>query len=150
MVKLSNTILNKLLKELQSSLEVEFKDNFTGLVLFGSYARNEANNHSDLDLIITFKKLPSSRVKRMELLTDFLLEFENKYELEINAIISDENKISKTYLVLDIAEYAKIIIDKNNKITNLFNSIKKDYDVGLVKKIPTGDHYMLWASDLIV
>lgn len=47
--------INSLLKELNNSLENKFKDNFTGLVLFGSYAKNKQNSSSYIDILLTFK-----------------------------------------------------------------------------------------------
>ena len=141
--------INNLLKELQEALENDFKDNFTGLVLFGSYAKAAQKPNSDIDLILTFKKLPENRLDRLRLIEDVIDSIEDKYKIAINPIVSNEEKLQKTYLLIDIADYAKIIVDKNKKITTLFNSIKKDYKKGLAQKKKVGDHYILWISDEI-
>lgn len=141
--------INKFLKELINKLELRFENNFTGLILFGSYARGNEKKGSDIDLIITFKKIPKNRLERLRLVEDIIDELESKYKIEINPIISNENKMQKSYLMADIADYSKIIVDKNRKITRLFNSINKDYAKGLIKKKTVGNHYMLWMSDNI-
>lgn len=84
------------------------------------------------------------------LLSDLNLALENKYNISINSILYNEKKLDKTYLIIDIAEYAKIIVDKNNKISILFDEIKSDYKKGLVKKNIVDNHYMLWVSDEII
>lgn len=135
--------ISQLLKTLQNFLENNFKNNFTGLVLFGSYAKGTQNPTSDIDILITFKKLPKSRIERIELVEDLLNDLEDKYQIEINPIICEEKNLNKSFLMLDIAEYAKILVDKNKKITQLFSQIKKDYDKGFVRKISRGEYYVL-------
>lgn len=139
--------INTLLKELTESLENEFKDNFTGLVLFGSYAINKQKSTSDIDIFLTFKKLPNLRYERIKLISKFVDEIEEKYNIPINPIVSQEDKLQKSYFIIDIAEYAKILVDKNNKIHNIFQEIKKDYEKGLAKKKKVGNHYLLWVSE---
>lgn len=135
--------INSLLEELQESLEKEFKDNFTGLVLFGSYAKGTQKHTSDVDIIITFKKLPVKRAEKQEFISDFLLPFEEKYHVDINAKISQDNMINKTILFYEIVDYAKILVDKNNKIDRLFKRIKKDYEKGDVKKIYRDNYHII-------
>ena len=113
------TLINKLLDELVFELESKFKENFTGMILFGSYAKGTQNKNSDLDIIITFKKLPENRLERMKLVENIINKIEDKYKIAINPIISNENKLEKTYLMIDIAEYAKILLDKNSHLTIL-------------------------------
>ncbi len=135
--------IENLLTELVLTLENNFKDNFTGLVLFGSYAKGTQNKTSDVDLLITFKKLPINRENKQEFISDFLLNFQEKYHIEINAKIAEENKINKTILIYEIADYARIIIDKNKKILKLFEEIKKDYESGFVKKIFRDNYHVI-------
>src|SRR5215218_7524455 len=43
---------NKIRKEIRSRLEAAFPDRLQGVLLFGSEARNEAREDSDLDLMV--------------------------------------------------------------------------------------------------
>jgi predicted nucleotidyltransferase len=47
----------KILKKSSEELANVFKDEFIGLILFGSWARGEAKADSDIDLLIVFKSL---------------------------------------------------------------------------------------------
>jgi predicted nucleotidyltransferase len=37
-------------------MNTDFQDNFQGLILYGSMARGEADNFSDIDLLVLLKK----------------------------------------------------------------------------------------------
>ncbi len=130
-------MIKKLLTELKDQLEKSHKENFTGLVLFGSYARNTQNKDSDVDLIATFKDLPESRTQRIEIFSQTLVDLELKYNINITLIAKKESELKKSALLTEIADYAKILIDKNIKLINLFKSIQKDYKNGFVKKLFT-------------
>lgn len=134
------------LKELRELLEYDFGDNFTGLVLFGSYARGTQKPKSDIDIIITFYKLPVRRVEKQEFISDFLLPLEEKYNININAKVSEDNSLEKTVLFYEIVDYAKIIVDKNNKINRLFNKIRIDYKRGYVEKIQRDNYHVIHFS----
>ena len=112
---------------------------FRGLILFGSYAKNKQKKTSDIDVIITFENLPKSIYQRDLLINDLIMGLEDKYLIEINPILADDNNLGKTPLMLEISDYAKIIEDKNSNIAQLFNSINKDYEEGYVKKIQKKD-----------
>lgn len=136
MVDETKKILNYLVEKLDDL------KSFKGLVLFGSYAKETQNKKSDFDIIISFEKLPHSIIKRDELINDIVLDCENKFKIEINPILADDNSITKTQLTIEIADYAKIIVDKNNTFQKLFDSIKKDYQKGYIKKIQK-DNYLV-------
>ena len=140
--------INSLLEELQESLEKEFKDNFTGLVLFGSYARGTQKPTSDVDLLLTFKNLPKNSYDRSDLFLDILINLEYRYNIDINAIYAEERELSKSPLLVDIALYAKILKDENKRISKLFINIKKDYEKGVYKKIPRKNHYTLYMQNV--
>ena len=135
--------IDKILKELMSYLENDFKSNFTGLVLFGSYAKGNAKSNSDIDILITFKKLPKTRYERHELLEDFLNKLEDDYNVLINPIIAKDSNLEKSFLLIDIAQYAKILVDKRNKINKIFKDINKGYKEGVFKKIIRNAYYVL-------
>ncbi len=143
-------MINKLLKELELELENQFKDNFTGLVLFGSYAKGTQTKYSDIDILLTFKKLPKERLERQSLIMEILEPFEEKIHKTISFICLNEDNLKKTFLMADISEYAKIIKDDSGEIKKLFCSLKEDYKKGLIKKNYKRDHYSIWMCESVV
>ena len=59
MPQLSQSALNTLLVELRQGLEGLYGETLSGVYLFGSYARHEADDESDVDLLIVLKSLRS-------------------------------------------------------------------------------------------
>ena len=53
--KLNNSRLKNILTELRQAFHVEYGDRLAKIVLFGSQARNEAVNGSDIDILIVLK-----------------------------------------------------------------------------------------------
>ena len=135
--------INQLLKDLKNTLENEFKDNFTGLILFGSYAKGTQNKKSDVDVIITFKKLPKSRYDRTDLIVDLAIDFESKYQVQLSPILCEDKEFNKSVLITEIADYGKVMVDKSKRISKIFESVKSDFEKGFVKKIVKSDHHVL-------
>ncbi|MFP3189171.1 MAG: nucleotidyltransferase domain-containing protein, partial [Sulfolobaceae archaeon] len=68
------TLLNNMLKIMKE----EFKDDLISVVVYGSVARGDNRNDSDVDLLIIMKNLPKdSMLKRIRL-------FETKVEDKLN------------------------------------------------------------------
>jgi uncharacterized protein len=77
--------LNKILIELRKLLPaINQKFNVNSLEAFGSYVRNQQNNKSDLDLLVSFSKVPS------------LLKF-----LDLKNYLSDQLKINVDLVMKD-------------------------------------------------
>ncbi len=53
--KLQNSKLGNILTELSQAFYIEYGDRLAKIVLFGSQARNEAVNGSDIDILIVLK-----------------------------------------------------------------------------------------------
>lgn len=140
--------VDKLLKELIVELELQFQDNFTGLVLFGSYAKGTQTQNSDVDILLTFRKLPKSRLERIELIEILLNKLEKKYKLPINPIIKEKSELELNFLFADIADYAKIIVDKTGEINKFMKEILLKYESGLIKKIISGNNYRIYIENV--
>lgn len=111
-------LITKLLKTLVST----FEDRLVSLVVYGSVARGEAKQYSDLDLLVVIEGLPKSRFSRSELfdlVEDSLFkDLENLrsmgYQVALSPIIKtpeEAQKISPLYL--DMVEDAVIVYDKD-------------------------------------
>jgi predicted nucleotidyltransferase len=72
--------VNSILKKCNQILSDYYDDNFEGLILYGSMARGEADNFSDIDLLVLLKK-PFNYFQELrrivELLYPVQLESEN-------------------------------------------------------------------------
>jgi len=64
----------KIINELKEEYLKKYKKNLVSIVLFGSYANNLATSVSDIDLIIIFEKINSSKLK---IYSDFFTILEN-------------------------------------------------------------------------
>ena len=59
------------------------------IVLFGSYARDESKNNSDIDLLVVKKNLKNSKAITDDL---YMLFFDNKIKMPVDLIVVDYDK----------------------------------------------------------
>ncbi len=82
--------LNDMLMDLRGQLHALFGGHLRGVILFGSYARNEASDDSDVDILILVdlprEEIPSHRRQIAEITSEYL--FSNN--LLIAPIIENE------------------------------------------------------------
>jgi predicted nucleotidyltransferase len=81
------------------------------IVLFGSYARNENNNRSDIDLLVLKKNLTDAKTLTDNLYMSF---FDNKIKIPIDLILIDFDKYNNLkneigYVYKTISEEGKLI-----------------------------------------
>lgn len=143
MKKLSEIELDTLLNELIEELNKNFKDNFTGLVLFGSYAKGKATDYSDIDLLLTFKKFSCRYVERFDLILPILINIEKKYKIQLNPVIKQLNELTISFLLSEIFLSGIVHLDKTKDLLNFKSRLDKAIDSGLVKKIGVGENYKL-------
>ncbi|MEM7179904.1 MAG: nucleotidyltransferase domain-containing protein [Spirochaetota bacterium] len=72
-------IKNDLLNQIQSKVKNHFQDNFLAFILYGSYARGEAKENADIDILLIFNKVNLSLIKETNDLllnqsTDFVID----------------------------------------------------------------------------
>ena len=87
--------INNILSELKRSLSRLYKDRFVSLILYGSYARNQADEDSDIDAAVVLKgrSFPGKEI-------DFMLDVITESSLKYNTLIS-------VYPVSENAFYAR-------------------------------------------
>jgi predicted nucleotidyltransferase len=68
----------KVIKEYKEHLLEHYKDNLGDIILFGSAARGEYTDESDIDVLVLLKAIPDLRVITAELLKT-TMEFEKLY-----------------------------------------------------------------------
>jgi predicted nucleotidyltransferase len=96
------------------STELYLLKDVLALILFGTFARNEFREDSDIDFVIILERYPLFP-KRVE------LKFEKKYEIPIDAFWFSYNDFIKnlmedSWLVFGLAEGYKVIFDKKNNV----------------------------------
>ncbi len=79
------------IKELLFQLKQNFK--IDNVILFGSAARNEKDDESDIDILIITKQ-PYNRAKRHQI-TDLVFEINLKYNTNISTIVIDKKSWEK-------------------------------------------------------
>jgi predicted nucleotidyltransferase len=80
------------LDDFKSCLKNEFGNRFSRLILFGSYAKNQARPDSDVDLLLVLKNHDSEKddyLKVLPLISEFLLET----EVFVSLLIKSEQEI---------------------------------------------------------
>lgn len=88
---LSNT-RNERLKELKESLSEFLGDRLLGMILFGSVARGDDTEESDIDVAIIIRGL-TREIKHQVL--DRVAEFELKHLMPVSTLILSENEFNR-------------------------------------------------------
>jgi len=124
------TLLNNMVKIMKE----EFKDDLISVVLYGSVARGDNRNDSDVDLLIIIKNLPKdSMLKRIRLFETKVEDklnldefWKNGYYISLSPILKtpeEAEKISPLYL--DMVYDAIILYDKNQFFTKILQKLKE-------------------------
>jgi len=123
------TLLNNMLKILKE----EFKDDLISVVVYGSVARGDNRNDSDVDLLIIMKNLPKdSMLKRIRL---FETKVEDKlnldeywkmgYYISLSPVLKTPEEAEKfSPLYLDMVYDAVILYDRNYFFTSILQKLR--------------------------
>ena len=84
------------LQEALKILKKILKDNLIKIVLYGSYARGDYNNFSDIDIFILVNSKKEDLNKILNLISTNLFELDLKYNVTINPLI-ENTKIFNEY-----------------------------------------------------
>jgi len=123
------TLLNNMLKIMKE----EFKDDLISVVVYGSVARGDNRNDSDVDLLIIMKNLPKdSMLKRIRL---FETKVEDKLDLDeywkmgyyisLSPVLKTPEEAEKfSPLYLDMVYDAVILYDRNYFFTRILQKLR--------------------------
>ena len=94
--------LERILVEVKSRLQEILGDNLVEVILFGSYARGEASEGSDVDVLVITRQKPSPEKdwELGELMTDILLD----YGVVVSLIVYPQREEPKDPFLLTIME----------------------------------------------
>jgi len=81
------------IKEFVEACKKKFKDDLVSIVLFGSYARGNFKETSDVDLLVIVKKLPESVWERDKLIKEILWKILLEKHVRISPIIVEPEEI---------------------------------------------------------
>jgi len=76
-------LIKPILKKFKREVKQINKDNFKRIILFGSYAREDQTNGSDIDIILIFQKEPIAKIKSK------IREISNSLSLQYNIVITE-------------------------------------------------------------
>jgi len=127
------------------------EDNLVSVVLFGSVARDEAHERSDIDLLVIFKELPKGAFRRRALLEPVRNKLTPKLEeLWQQGIYTDFVEIIHTekearepcWYYLDMTEDAVILFDREGFFSNVLEGLRRRLrSLGAERKSVSGVRY---------
>lgn len=109
--------LNKLLPEIEKSIRESFGEKVNKIILFGSYARGDYNEESDVDILVVVddENLSYYRKKRVKTITDFLKD----HNILLSIRIVQENNFitykNHSPFILNIVNEGKVLYGWKNR-----------------------------------
>lgn len=137
----------RVVEKLLLALKGKFGDRLVSLIVYGSVARGEVREDSDIDLLIVVDGLPRGRLKRQELFE----EVERELEVEMNELWSkgfhvalspimktpeEARRLSPLYL--DMVEDAIIVYDKGDFFKGVLDRLREKLKEYGAKRVRMG------------
>lgn len=126
--------LTALIEAVLDALKAFSRENLVSAVLFGSVARGEAGELSDLDLLIVCEELPGSRWKRYDAFHQALAPLKGMLDdlarqhcyPEFRPILKTRREAEvHTPLYLDMVEDARILYDRDGFFSGVLAGLKE-------------------------
>lgn len=131
-MKTSSELHRQYIIAVLNEVVIYYGDSLVGLALFGSYARGDNRNISDLDLLIVLKKAPGLSRR----LGDFVDHVEMRHEeraqklyeqedifIELSPYILTREEALKVHpIYFDLVEHNSVIYDPENIIARIIDS----------------------------
>jgi uncharacterized protein len=103
-------LLQKILVEVKDALQKLYKNNLVEIILYGSCARNDYNENSDIDLLIVLNKLDSAG-KEIDNIVDAIYDINLKYNTLISVvpISNDDYRSINSPLILNVRKEGVLV-----------------------------------------
>jgi predicted nucleotidyltransferase len=102
--------IKNILEKVRSELKHLYNDNLVNIVLYGSYARNDYNENSDIDLLVILKKVESTG-KEIDRIVDVIFDINLEYNVLISVVpISEvDYKMINSPLLLNVRKEGVLV-----------------------------------------
>ncbi|MEM2144331.1 MAG: nucleotidyltransferase domain-containing protein [Candidatus Jordarchaeaceae archaeon] len=118
LTEIRNTAVNCLVEELGVRL--------LGLALFGSIARGEGSEKSDLDFFVVTQGLEGDREQRKRKIYNTLAPVNKRFRRDVSVYTLEESEITDvTPLLINIAHDAIILFDPKEYLKKLFTRVRE-------------------------
>lgn len=136
--------LGEEMRNLTEGFKTAFGDNFIALALFGSLARGEGDERSDLDIFCIIDNLPHKIYERKKLLSKIV----NKHiQRRFSIIAKTRSQFLDHFssLYLDLGLDAKIVYDRDNFLEKKLKRVRNILEeAGLKRERDGGDFFWNW------
>ena len=92
--------IDNISKEYVRQINNIFTDKLKKIILYGSYARGDFNEFSDIDVMILVDMPDEEIKKKWEEVLDIKCDLDNKYDIDLSYIVKDVNQFNKWLDVL--------------------------------------------------
>jgi predicted nucleotidyltransferase len=92
-ITLKDEKIKKLLNDLEIKLSEVFKNNLKKIILFGSYAKGNYNNESDIDIMVLLTETDLNKYD--DVIADIVIELIGKYSIYPSILIENEHQFYK-------------------------------------------------------
>ncbi len=93
MIQIRNEKLRKPLEQLKTKLERIYNGRLEGVILFGSLARGEETESSDIDILVILNNCPDP-IEERETIGDFLWQMDLEYNTVMSVIFVDSEEFA--------------------------------------------------------
>jgi len=134
------------------SLLNRFGKDLEAAILFGSWARGEPSELSDLDFFVIVRGLPKETVRRRYMVYEALTPLMRKFKRQVSVIEADTEEIGKhiTPLLIDIAHDGIILYDRDGRVEGFLKRVRDAVKKAGLTRYRTSDGRYGWkpAQDL--
>jgi len=143
--------MSALLDAVVDRLRERFSGHLVAVALFGSAARGEATEGSDLDFLVVLREVPKSLERRYQVYRPIrdALTMQSRKVRDITAIDLDEEFINDedaeiTPLILNIASDATILYDPKGQLASFLRRVQRLIEVGGLERYRTKNGKYGW------
>ncbi|MBS7249909.1 MAG: nucleotidyltransferase domain-containing protein [Candidatus Freyarchaeota archaeon] len=104
----------------------ELGENLLGLALFGSVARGEGSERSDLDFFVVTRGVKGDREQRRRRVYHILAPVNRRFRRDVSVYTLEESEVTDvTPLLINIAHDAVILFDPEGYLEKLFARVRE-------------------------